>query len=125
MNIIVPKGDDGVIDRSKMPQIDDGNIPTLLAYLGSLHIGFSAGMIDPIKVKAHQAIDADKAKAIPVKWLRTPVLLSMEPIVIDGNHRWYRHILDKTMMPYIQIQDEWHQCLKYILSFPQTYEEPQ
>jgi hypothetical protein len=123
MNIIVPKGDDGTVSRADMPQLDDADIPSLLAYLGTLNVKFTAGEMDPLTVRAHQAIDIDKAMAIPQKWLKTPVLISQEPIVIDGDHRWYRHCVDKTKMPYIQLEAEWHICLKYIFAFPQTYEE--
>jgi hypothetical protein len=123
MNVIVPQGDDGTVSRADMPQIEDSDIPTLLAYLGTLNIKFTAGVINPLMVRAHQAIDVDKAMAIPQKWLKTPVLVSQEPIIIDGDHRWYRHCIDKTQMPYIQIEAEWHTCLKYIFAFPQTYED--
>jgi hypothetical protein len=123
MNIIVPQGDDGSVSRADMPQLDDADIPSLLAYLGTLNVKFAAGVMDPLKVRAHQAIDIDKAMSMPQKWLKTPVLISQEPIVIDGDHRWYRHCVDKTQMPYIQIEAEWHLCLKYIFAFPQTYEE--
>jgi hypothetical protein len=123
MNIIVPQGDDGIVSRADMPQINERDIPALLAYLGTLSVTFSAGVIDPLKVRAHQAIDVDKAMAIPPKILTKPVLMSQEPVIIDGDHRWYRHCVDKTQMPYIQIEAEWHVCLKYIFAFPQTYEE--
>lgn len=120
---LTPAGDDGTIARIKMPQVDDKDIPTLISYLGSLRVGISAGLIDPSQVSAHQPIDPDKAKTIPAKWMRTPVLISKEPFVIDGNHRWYRHHIDGTLMPYIRFETSFSSCLRLIMSFPQTYEE--
>jgi hypothetical protein len=122
-HIILPPRDDGAIPRSKMPQVDDGDIPSLLVFLGALDIGFSAGYIDPNTISAHQAIDVEKALAIPDKWLKTPCLISKDGVVIDGDHRWYRHCVDKTLMPYLRIEEDFNTALEFIFKFPATYEE--
>jgi len=122
MGIIIPQGDDGIITRAKMPQIAQGDIPELLSYLGSFDIGFKAGRINPKLVKAHQAIDLEKAMNIPRDVLSVPVILSNEPYVIDGDHRWYRLNVENLLMPYIMIEEDFNTALKYIFSFPKTYE---
>jgi hypothetical protein len=122
-NLVLPKGDTGRISRANMPQIDDADIPTLIVYLANLGVSVSAGMIDPNKVSAAQGINPTRAAQMPVKWLKTPSLISREPMVIDGNHRWYRHLVDKTMMPFIQFNEDFDTVLKHIFSFPQTYED--
>lgn len=120
---IKPAGDDATIARSVMPQIDDADIPTLLAYLGSLDVKFSAGRIDPKCVRSHQAIDKNMALSMPKKYLKTPSLISREPIVIDGNHRWYNHLAAGTMMPFIRIEEDFETALALIDTFPKTYED--
>jgi len=120
MNLILPKGDDGTVPRTAMPQIHDGDIGALLAYLGSLGVTFDAGLIDPTKVTAHQKIDTDIAMSIPDAVLRSPVLLSKDPAIIDGDHRWYRHLLLKRMMPFIRLNEDFNTSLQLIFSFPAT-----
>ena len=122
MNIITPQGDDGLITRANMPQISENSIPELLAYLGSFDIAFKAGRIDPKAVKAHQAINLEKAMGMPRAKLSIPVLLSNEPYIIDGDHRWYRCSVEKILMPYIMVEEDFNTALKYIFSFPKTYE---
>lgn len=125
MSVILPAGDDGRITRSKMPQIDDGDIPTLIAFLGSKGVALSAGSMDAHLIVSHQGVDPKRAEAIPDKWMKTPILLSKECAVIDGNHRWYRHLLDGTQVPFIRFEENFDVCLQHIFAFPKTYEETQ
>jgi len=121
--LLVPQGDDAIVARSKMPQIADCDIPSLLAYLGEMEISFSAGLIDPHVVKSHQAIDETKARNMPAKWLRTPILISKEPFVIDGNHRWWRHIIDGTETTFIRFEEDFQRLISLIEDFPLTTED--
>lgn len=121
--IITPPGDDGSIPRSKMPQIDEKDLLELLVFLGERNVGFSAGVIDPLECHAHQSINVEKAKGIPGWVLAKPSLISIDGWIIDGDHRWYRHCIDKTKMPYIRIGAPFAEALNHIFNFPKTYEE--
>ena len=121
--IITPAGDDGAISRLSMPQVDAVDLPELFVFLGTLGIGLAAGLKHPREVKAHQAINVERAMAIPPKVLAFPILLSSDDYVIDGDHRWYRHCVDGTDLPFIRIEAPFLEALKHIFAFPKTYKE--
>ena len=123
MTLLKPPGDDGIIPRNQMPQVDPADIPVLLSYLGSLDVSFSAGLIDPAKVAAHQLVDEQKAMAIPDSVMAFPVLLSKEPAIIDGDHRWYAHLMEKRDMPFIRFDKPFLVIVRMIFTFPKTYKE--
>jgi hypothetical protein len=114
--------DDASIPRAKMPQVDEKDIPELLVFLGNRGLSIKAGFIDPHEVKAHQAVNIAIVKAMEAHTLAKPVLLSSDKAIIDGDHRWYRHILDNAMMPFIQIGCMFEDALMHIKAFPKTYE---
>lgn len=118
--IFDPPGDDGTILRTAMPQISEHDVPELLAFLGALGIGFSAGNMNPLLCLAHQAIDREKAMGIPVDKLSKPVLLSGDHFIIDGDHHWYRCIADKRHMPFIRIEMDFVEAVAKIFTFPKT-----
>lgn len=121
--IIQPAGDDGSIPRSKMPQVDEKDILELLVFLGVEGVPISAGTKDPATCRAHQLINVERAMSIPPEVLTKPSLLSADGYIIDGDHRWYRHCVDKTMMPFIEIGLPFTDALSAIFKFPKTYEE--
>lgn len=122
-NIIQPPGDDGSIPRSKMPQVDERDLLSLLVYLGDKGLEISAGSTEPMAFKAHQLINIERAMAIPPEVLTKPAIVSKDYWIIDGDHRWYRHCVDKTKLPYIMIEASFEEAIKMIFSFPKTYEE--
>lgn len=121
---LVPLDRFPLIDRSRMPQIDDKMYNDLFVFLGERGLNFSGRMIPPELLHMHQEVDPDKARAIPELVLKIPVLISVDLFVIDGNHRVYRHYLDKTNVPCIKIEASFGRAIKDILEFPGTFELP-
>lgn len=119
---IVPIDVFPLIDRAKMPQIDLNVYPDMLIFLGNKGLTFNAGYIDPKSLKLHQEIDVERAKALPETVLRKPILIAIEGYVLDGDHRGFRHYLDNTLAPYIQINATFQQAIELLLEFPATYE---
>lgn len=111
-----------LIDRSKMPQIDVDQYTDLLIFLGNRGLVFSAGYIDATDLKMHQEVDVEVAKQLPEGKLKKPILISAGNFVLDGDHRGYRHFLDKTQAPYIRIHATFNQAIKMLFEFPGTYE---
>lgn len=111
-----------LIDRSKMPQIDFTAYTDMLIFLGARGLTFSAGYLDPSELKLHQEINVAVARQLPDDVLKRPILLSIGNFVLDGDHRSYRHYLDKTPVPYIRLHAMFHQAVKLLFEFPGTYE---
>lgn len=113
-----------LIDRSKMPQVDNKLYNDLFLFLGERGFQFTGKLIAPELFHMHQEVDPDKARAIPPDKLKIPVLASIDLILIDGNHRAYRHYLDKTDVPCFKIEASFPRVLKAVLEFPGTFEVP-
>lgn len=111
-----------LIDRSKMPQIDAKYYNDMFVFLGTKGYTFTAGYIDPQLLRLHQEVDVARAMQLPDHILKKPILLSDDNYVLDGDHRGYRHAIDKTMAAFIRIETSFAEAYKALLSFPETYE---
>lgn len=112
-----------MVPRTAMPQIDEIYYPDMLVWLGSKGVQFSAGYIDPETCRSHQLVDEARAKSMPLNFLIKPVLISKDRGVLDGNHRWYRHLVEKiTSMPFIRLEIPFFDAIKRLEEYPKTYE---
>ena len=111
-----------LIDRAKMPQIDESQYTDMLIFLGNKGLTFSAGYIDATQLKLHQQVNVAVAKQLPIAVLKRPILLCVGNFVLDGDHRGYRHYLDRTPVPYIRLHAVFNQAVKMLFEFPGTYE---
>lgn len=119
---VVPMDVFPLIDRANMPQVDYKWLPDLLVFLGEKNIRFAAGVIAPTLIKLHQEVDVAKAMAIPDEILRIPVLVSKDYFILDGDHRAYRHWVNKTPVPFIKLEAPFTKAVRTLLSFPKTFE---
>lgn len=119
---VVPMDVFPLIDRSKMPQVDLRALADLMVFLGERNLRFCAGVVHPTMVRLHQEVDVAKAMAIPDAILRLPILVARGYFVLDGDHRAYRHYVNNTMVPFIQIEAPFVKAYKALMAFPQTYE---
>jgi hypothetical protein len=117
---VVPMDVFPLIDRSKMPQIHQDIIPDLLVFLSQRNIQFAAGIIDPQLIRLHQEVDIAKAMAIPVEYLIHPILLADDEFVLDGDHRAYRHWVNKTMVSFIKVRTPFVTAYQVVMEFTQT-----
>jgi len=111
------------IPREIMPQIETTDYPELMVFLAERGIIVKCGWMDPHLVRGRQDINRNKVRKI----LATPdaltkqVLISREPLTIDGNHRWMAHVVAKTNMPFIQISVDFLPALDIVRAFPKTH----
>lgn len=111
-----------LIDRAKMPQIDEKAYTDMLIFLGQKGYTFTAGYINPGLLHLHQEIDVAMAMQLPDFILKKPLLLSSDNYVLDGDHRGYRHAVDKTLAAFIRIETTFDEARTALLAFPETYE---
>jgi len=112
------------IPREVMPQIDGDDMPELLDFLKDKGEEVRECTIDPWLVRAHQRVDARKAKALVGSGvLSKPCLLSKEPYILDGNHRWLGHVIAGSRMPAIKLVNKtFLEGVELLLSFPKAYQ---
>lgn len=122
MSLQLPEDVLPMVPRTQMPQIKEIYYPDMLVWLGSRGATFAAGFINPSQCKSHQLVDIDHAMGIPVDKLIKPCLISRDKCILDGNHRWYRHLADKTLMPYIQIELDFFPAIHELELYPKCYE---
>jgi hypothetical protein len=111
-----------MVPRTEMPQIDEIYYPDMLVWMGTRGATFAAGLVNPETCKSHQLVDIDRALGMSADKLVKPVLVSSDWCILDGNHRWYRHIHDKTSMPFIQINLDFFEAVKELEAYPKCYE---
>jgi hypothetical protein len=104
------------IPRERMPQIDEADLLSFVDFAIKRGFVMRRGFIDPRRVRGRQ-----KVRSIPDALLSKPVLISSEPMTLDGNHRWMRHVLAKTEMPFIQVCADFSSALILMFAFPKTY----
>lgn len=119
---LLPPNDDGSMTRDQMPQIKQRDLPELLAFMGKRGVKFSAGYTDPKTVFAKQAVNREVCENLPDHVLERPTIIAGDRRIIDGDHRWYGHVLKESLMPYIMFEGlTFEEAIKTVFEFPKTY----
>lgn len=110
------------VPRPAMPQIDEGNLPELVA------LAFQAGhnplfhVASARDLRAHQKVDEHRVRSMPEALLYKPILVSADLYVLDGNHRWHAHIHQGRFdTPVIEIGLPFEEAIDWLLGLPFTY----
>lgn len=110
------------IPRAKMPQVDGKDIPHLVASAYQEGHQPSFEVVIPDSLHAHQHINYNKAKEMPVQVSMKPVLVSLDNFVLDGNHRWWYHKFNKDEpMNIVRIGLLFDDALEWLFKQPYTY----
>jgi len=110
------------VPREIMPQVDEEDTPELISFARAEGVRVTEGKIDPEWVKPHQRIAMDKVHAMPDSLLLKPCLISVEPNILDGNHRWMKHHLTHSKeMPFVRFHLEFGKAIDLIFRFPKSY----
>lgn len=111
------------VPRSQMPQIDEKDLPTLIASTITSGKGVNMDVVNVSLLKAHQRIDHTKAKEMIEKVKLKPILVSADDYVLDGNHRWWAHVHEgDKFINVIRIEMNFDEAIPYLLEQPFTYE---
>lgn len=109
------------IPRKEMPQVDEVNLPELVA------LAFQSGhrpefaVVEPHTLHAHQKVNHARALGMPETIKRKPVLVSADGFVLDGNHRWFAHKHDGSPLNIIRVGLSFDDALPWLFSLPFTY----
>lgn len=110
------------IPRDEMPQIDESDLPHLVA------AAFDAGhtpcfqAVHPAALHAHQRVNHARAQAMPAEVKMKPALISADDYVLDGNHRWWAHVhAGDPLMNVIRIGLPFDEAIAWLFQQPFTY----
>lgn len=110
------------IPRPVMPQIDEVDLPDLILFIRERGVVVEEVEIDPNELLFHQRVDMNKVHKLDPKVLAKPLLTSIEPYVLDGNHRAAGHKLEGTKAPAYRIAAKFEDAMALLFAFPKTYE---
>lgn len=111
------------IPRAKMPQVDEKDMPRMLAD-ASKDIGWEFGTITPNSIASHQYVNHKRAVDMPLHWAIKPILVSSDNAVLDGNHRLYSYRWwngDHKEMIVIRLNLPFEEALDWLLHQEYTY----
>lgn len=113
------------IARNAMPQVNDQDLPELFVFLQARGITIRRGTINPRLVRGRQKVVRAKVRKINECMLASPVIISSDMKVIDGNHRWMKHYIKRSVeMAVVEIGVGFEEALRVIFEFPKTYISP-
>lgn len=111
------------VPRPIMPQVDEADMPALIEFLKAKGIVIREDEFDPHACKTEQRVDLAKVKGLtadnPI--MLKPILVSMEPTVLDGNHRLAAHKIFGTKVKAIVLELAFEAAIAAIFEFPKTY----
>jgi len=109
------------VPRDRMPQVDEADLPALVTWAQHQGVGVKKGEISPKLLRAHQRVSIDRVLTITPALLAKPVLISVDEFILDGNHRWYGHVLNRSMVPYWRFSIPFDKAIPWLFEFPKTY----
>ena len=108
------------IPRQNMPQVDEKDLPRLVADSFSLH-GCTFEVVAPTELHAHQRVSHARALSMPQQVMAKPIVISRDNYVLDGNHRWFAHKEHKLPLLAIRIDLPFDEALDWLLDLPYSY----
>lgn len=109
------------VPRQFMPQIDGADFDALLAFATAHGVAWQRRTFDPATIEFHQRVDVNRAMAMAPELFAKPILCSIEPYVLDGNHRLYAHKQRHIPVQAICFDLHWAPALSFLFTFPKTY----
>jgi hypothetical protein len=110
------------VPRPDMPQVDEANLPELVARAFNAGISPTFDVTDPRRLRAHQRVDHARAAGMPLAVKLKPILVSSDGYVLDGNHRWWAHVHeDDGYISVIRLGLPFEQAIAWLFELPFTY----
>lgn len=107
-----------------MPQVDEADIPALVMFLRGRGIRVTYHAVAPNGLRMVQRVVFGKVRAIvraERELLNKPVLVAVDRIVLDGNHRVAAARIRRVAVPIILVNRRFAEVVEDIFAFPKTY----
>ena len=110
------------VPRRKMPQVDEKDLPHLIAVAFDQGLTPTIEVVDPKELHAHQRVNHTLAQSMPIQLKLKPAVVSADGYVLDGNHRWWSHIHDADpAMNIIRIGLSFNKAIDWLFSLSFVY----
>lgn len=113
------------IERSEMPQVDGVYLGHLREWLKSQGVTVDDVLIPPRMLRPIQC-SSDIKPLHPEeaeRALKQPILVSREPKILDGNHRWATDVIEgRDHATCIRINANVTECLNLLKKYPHSYQ---
>lgn len=110
------------VPRPVMPQIDEADYPAFIDFAQARGCHVEQELVEPAKLRAHQRIDPIHADAMPPEVRRKPIFASADSYVLDGNHRWLLHALERSPIHVLRLSLRFEPAVALMFEFPRTYD---
>lgn len=110
------------IPRAEMPQVDEADLPILVhkAVVKSVEPTFE--VVSPKSLHAHQHVDIDLARKMPIEVKLKPLIASLDGYIVDGNHRWWANVHDGNQaVNIIRLGLSFEKAIDWLLTLPFVY----
>lgn len=107
--------------RDVMPQVDFADYPGLFAHLNARSIMVRDRSLPPSFLRMRQCI-GETRPCRRIELLAKPLLIAMDMSILDGDHRYLRHLEEKT--PEIRCYEiglGFEEAMRAILTYPAAY----
>lgn len=109
------------IPRKEMPQVDEANLPELVAKAWEYGHQPAFDVVDAHTLHAHQRVNHERALSMTEMVKLKPILVSRDGFVLDGNHRAFAHKHDNTPANVIRLGMDFDAALDWLFTLPFTY----
>lgn len=109
------------VPRPVMPQINEEDYYDFIAFANEKGAEIKVNYIDPKQAKPHQRIDRIHAAKMPPEVRRKTIFVSRDWYILDGNHRWKLHALERSKIAVYQIDLPFEEAIGLMFAFPKTY----
>lgn len=113
------------VPRDRMPQVDEEFYPQLVSDAHAMMRGPGCEFdVVPVQsLRAHQRIDHFRAKCMKPDVALKPILVSQDGFILDGNHRWWEHVHNKSAwIAVIQLHLDFEPALDWLRKQFYVYE---
>lgn len=111
------------VPRNFMPQVDFDKLGEVLALAVRNNISFGFEVLNPIQLKAHQRVNIQRAVTAPPAVRATPIIVSNDNYILDGNHRWWAAVHDGVQyIAVIRMNLPFEDAIPWLLKQPCVYE---
>ena len=113
------------VPRRFMPQIDEADYTALIEWLMWKRIEFSQSTMNCDQIQFRQHVDFNKVHTMPPENFNKPIWVSMDGVVLDGNHRAMAHKIANQPVDCIVIGLPFAAAVGALFSFRGTYDYAQ
>lgn len=109
------------VPRPVMPQVHERDYDALRAFAAARGCTVSTGTANPDDFKFRQRVEFAAGTTVSQHSFNKPVLVSLDMVILDGNHRVERHKQCGEQVSYLMLGKPFEEAIALLMAFPGTY----